>query len=73
MNKAIILVLILTTLFQLFSQRECGIYHKYNCNQDVYKPVYTANYNSDLTRKTLENRKYIYIAIAIIFVISEII
>ena len=70
MKKAIILVLILIILFQLLSTKRTGIYHTYDDEQDIYKPVYTAKYNSDAT---LENNKYIHIALAIIFVISEMI
>jgi hypothetical protein len=74
MNKALILALILAALFQLFFQRKTGIYYEYDDGVfDPYEPVYTAKDNSDITRVTLLNNKYGYIAIAIIFIISELI
>lgn len=74
MNKAIILALILAALFQSFVQRKTGIYYQYDDGVfDPYEPVYTAKDNSDIARLTLINNKYVYIGIAIFFIISELI
>ena len=60
MNKTIILALILTTLFQLFSQKT-GIYYEYDEDQDLSKTVYIPQEDYDAAAKTLENGDYVYI------------
>jgi hypothetical protein len=63
MNKAIILFLILTTLFQLFSQKKTGIYYEYDeedYEDGAFKTVYTPQEDYDAAAKTYENGDCVY-------------
>ena len=63
MNKVIILALILTNLFQLFS-KIVGEYWQYDDDEYAsgeYKPVYNSKEDYDAAVETLKNDEYVYI------------
>ena len=60
MNKSIILALILTTLFQIFSKKT-GIYWEYDEDVDVNKCVYCNQEDYDAAVETLKNDENVYI------------